>query len=145
MVVPLHLMHMNLRIGTPPRPRHTAGTHARQFEGIVDTRNIGIINNDIGATEKLQFLDQLLTLAFETGSMSSTDIGAYGMNTPAYCCFDNFVTLVGEATGSKSIAASASKASVEGILSPDGTRINALQKGMNILLLDDGTTRKIFK
>lgn len=78
-------------------------------------------------------------------SMSSTDIGAYGMNTPAYCCFDNFVTLVGEATGSKSIAASASKASVEGILSPDGTRINALQKGMNILLLDDGTTRKIFK
>ena len=78
-------------------------------------------------------------------SMNSTDVGAYGMNTPAYCCFDNFVSLVGETTGAKNIPAPVSNASVDGILSPDGKRINALQKGMNILLMSDGTTRKIFK
>ncbi len=78
-------------------------------------------------------------------SMNSTDVGAYGMNTPAYCCFDNFVSLVGETTGAKNIPAPVSNASVDGILSPEGKRINALQKGMNILLMSDGTTRKIFK
>lgn len=78
-------------------------------------------------------------------AMNSTDGSAYGMNTPAYCCFDNFVSLVGETTGAKNIPAPVSNASVEGILNPDGKRINALQKGMNILLMSDGTTRKIFK
>ena len=78
-------------------------------------------------------------------SMNSTDVGAYGMNTPAYCCFDNLKMTVGETTSAAALPAAAPQATVEAILTPDGKRISTLNKGMNILLMSDGSTRKIFK
>ena len=78
-------------------------------------------------------------------SMNSTDVGAYGMNTPAYCCFDNFVSLVSETTAAKSINSSVNEAAPLGLYSVDGTQQQSLRRGLNLLRMNDGSIRKIYR
>ena len=78
-------------------------------------------------------------------SMNSTDTGAYGMNTPAYCCLDNFVTLIGEKSDIQDIKAPAKRADIEGIYSLDGTQLSAPQRGINVVRLTDGSSFKMVR
>ena len=85
-------------------------------------------------------------LGFE---LSSTDNGDYGMNTPAYFCFDNFGAEgkevlpernVDVTTGVESVAMSQQSVRRFAI---DGRNLNAAQKGINIVRMNDGTVRKV--
>ena len=78
-------------------------------------------------------------------SMNSTDVGAYGMNTPAYCCFDNFVSEVGEVSAINNVDAPAQRAAIVGIYSLDGTSLAAPQRGINIVRLSDGSSFKMVR
>lgn len=77
--------------------------------------------------------------------MNSTDVGASGMNTPAYFCLDNFVTLVGEKSDIQDIKAPAKRADIEGIYSLDGTQLSAPQRGINVIRLKDGSSFKMVR
>jgi len=76
-------------------------------------------------------------------TMSSSDNGEYGMNTPAYFCMDN---LGGEQPTPTSIASIHTKAdNSRGIFDLNGRQLNAAAKGLNIVRAADGTVRKVIK
>lgn len=77
-------------------------------------------------------------------SMSSTDTGTYGINTPMYFCIDNFVAEA-STTQVNSIAATPNDVKVVGLYSAEGKELTSFNKGVNILKMSDGTTQKIFK
>ena len=94
----------------------------------------------------LSGLGKVSKLGFE---LSSTDNGDYGMNTPAYFCFDNFGAEgkevlpernVDVTTGVESVAMSQQSVRRFAI---DGRNLNAAQKGINIVRMNDGTVRKV--
>ena len=94
----------------------------------------------------LSGLGKVSKLGFE---LSSTDNGDYGMNTPAYFCFDNFGAEgkevlpernVDVTTGVESVAMSQQSVRRFAI---DGRSLNAAQKGINIVRMADGTVRKV--
>ena len=78
-------------------------------------------------------------------SMNSTDLSGKYMNTPAYCCFDNFVSLVGEVSPVDNIKAPAQRTDIEGLYSQDGTQLAAPQRGINIVRYTDGSTVKFVR
>jgi len=81
-------------------------------------------------------------------TMSSSDTGQYGMNTPAYFCMDNFGAEGIEVLPDKNVTtgvenvktADAQQVARYGL---DGTVLLAPQKGLNIIRLADGTVRKV--
>ena len=79
-------------------------------------------------------------------SLSSTDNGAYGMNTPAYFAFDNFGAE--KDSGEKPTAVSSIRTEGEGVIvgyyDASGVRHSTLQKGFNIVKYSNGKTAKIF-
>lgn len=77
-------------------------------------------------------------------SFDGSDSGAYGLNTSAYVCVDNVGCEKNVQTG---IAHLGNGNMVEvyevARFTADGKRISAPQKGINIVRMSDGTTRKV--
>ena len=82
-------------------------------------------------------------------ALSSTDNGDWGMNTPAYFCFDNFgaegTEVIPEKnvdieTAISNISAAKQSASYYNL---KGENMSTLQKGVNIVRMPDGSVRKI--
>lgn len=77
---------------------------------------------------------EVSTLRF---SFTGSDTGQYGLNTPAYCVIDNLTASVTTSVSSvHSDAVEVSRYTLNGI------RLSAPQKGVNIVKMSDGTTRK---
>lgn len=78
--------------------------------------------------------------------MDSSDKSAYGMNTPAYFCIDNMKAELTDDTpvpsGIENVVEKTDKVTVVGIYTIEGVKIDRLQKGVNVLKMSDGTTRK---
>ena len=94
----------------------------------------------------LSGLGKVSKLGFE---LSSTDNGDWGMNTPAYFCFDNFGAEGTEVLPDRNIDVTTGVESVAVSQQPvhrfaiDGRILNAAQKGVNIVRMNDGTVRKV--
>ena len=84
-------------------------------------------------------------------ALSSTDGGSWGMNTPAYFCFDNFGAEGEEVLPEKNVDITTGISSiqrenlngVEGYYTLDGRKLSKLQPGANIVKMKNGTTRKV--
>ena len=84
-----------------------------------------------------------------TFALSSTDNGDWGMNTPAYFCFDNFGAEGTEILPEKNVEIetaisniSAAKQSAS-YYNLKGENMPTLQKGVNIIRMSDGSVRKV--
>ena len=94
----------------------------------------------------LSGLGKVSKLSFE---LSSTDNGDWGMNTPAYFCFDNFGAEGTEVLPERNIDVTTGVESVALSQQPvqrytlDGRSLNAAQKGINVVRMNDGTVRKV--
>ena len=84
-------------------------------------------------------------------ALSSTDTGDYGMNTPAYFCFDNFGAEGEEVLPEKNVDVTTGITNtqhnghndVEGYYDLNGRKLSTPQHGVNIVKMKNGTTRKI--
>ena len=96
----------------------------------------------------LSGLGAVSKLGFE---LTSTDNGDYGMNTPAYFCFDDFGAEGTEVLPEKNVDITTGISTiqrdndndVEGYYSLDGRKLNTLQPGVNIVKMKNGAIRKI--
>lgn len=89
----------------------------------------------------LSALGEVDSIVFD---MNSSDSGQWGINTPAYCCFDNFVATIGSTT--RTIAAPAPKsATISAIYNIEGIEQSQLNPGVNLVRLSDGSLTKIYK
>ena len=81
--------------------------------------------------------------------LSSTDNGDYGMNTPAYFCFDNFGAEGKEVLPNKNVDVTTGVESVAVSQQPvrrfaiDGRTLKTAKKGLNIVRMADSTVRKV--
>lgn len=89
--------------------------------------------SDLGEVDEIRF------------SMSSTDEGDWGMNTPAYFCIDNFNAEVSDVTSAKAAFVEVEQPEEIAVYSPDGKQLDAPQDGLNIIKMSDGTIRKMYK
>ena len=94
----------------------------------------------------LSGLGKVKTIGFE---MSSSDTGDWGMNTPAYFCFDNFGAEGEEVLPEKNVDIttgisefSAAKMQ-KNYYDLKGVNASGLHKGVNIVRMPDGSVRKI--
>lgn len=74
-------------------------------------------------------------------NFTGSDTGAWGLNTPAYVCIDNLTANV--ADGIASVDGNTTEAVEVARYSLNGTRLSAPQRGINIVKMSDGTTRKV--
>ena len=78
--------------------------------------------------------------------MDTSDKSKYGMNTPTYFCIDNMKAELTDdtpiASGIENVVEKTDKVTVIGIYTIEGVKIDRLQKGVNVLKMSDGTTRK---
>ena len=93
----------------------------------------------------LSGLGKVSKLGFE---LSSSDNGEWGMNTPAYFCFDNFGAEGVEVLPEKNIETAISEFSVSKTqpmryYDLKGVNTDKMHKGMNIVRMPDGSVRKI--
>ena len=96
----------------------------------------------------LSGLGAVSKLGFE---LTSTDNGDWGMNTPAYFCFDDFGAEGTEVLPEKNVDITTGISTiqrdndndVEGYYSLDGRKLNTLQPGVNIVKMKNGAIRKI--
>lgn len=88
---------------------------------------------DLGEVDEIRF------------EMTSTDSGNWGMNTPAFFCIDDFVAEVSSVTSAKAVQAETTQAKAVALFSADGKEQSELQNGVNIIMLSDGTIRKVYK
>ena len=94
----------------------------------------------------LSGLGKVKKIKFE---LSSTDNGDYGMNTPAYFCFDNFGAEGTEELPEKNVIVTGisqvqpSQSTMVGCFDAAGRRISTPQRGINIIKMSDGTVRKV--
>lgn len=87
----------------------------------------------LGAVKKIVF------------TMSSSDSGSWGMNTPAYFAFDNFGAEPVDDTATSLQSACHQNASNADIYSVNGMKQNRMQRGINIIRMNNGEIRKIAK
>ena len=94
----------------------------------------------------LSGLGKVSKLGFE---LTSTDNGDYGMNTPAYFCFDNFGAEDEEVLPERNIDVTTAVQSValsqqqeDQRYAIDGRTLKTATKGLNIIRMTDGTVRK---
>lgn len=73
-------------------------------------------------------------------TMSSTDNGDWGMNTPAYFCLDN---LDGEHSTTVGISTANITTGTAHRYGLNGQQLNAATKGVNIIRMADGSVRKV--
>ena len=82
-------------------------------------------------------------------ALSSTDNGDWGMNTPAYFCFDNFGAEGTETLPEKNVEVETAISNFSVAKQPatyfnlKGENMSTLQKGVNIVRMPDGSVRKI--
>ena len=83
-------------------------------------------------------------------TLSSSDNGDYGMNTPGYFCFDNFGAEGTEVLPEKNVDVAtaiadftANKIQATGYYNLNGMNLMKMQKGVNIVRMADGSVRKI--
>jgi hypothetical protein len=95
----------------------------------------------------LSGLGKVCKLGFE---LTSTDNGDWGMNTPAYFCFDNFGAKGTEVLPEKNVDVTTAVQSVNVSQQQpvqrytiDGRQINGNIRGLNIIRQADGTVRKV--
>lgn len=74
-------------------------------------------------------------------AFDSSDKGQWGINTPTYVCLDNLTASV--TAGISTVNGSSAKAYEVARYSLNGTLLSAPQKGINIIRMSDGTTRKV--
>ena len=89
--------------------------------------------SDLGEVDEIRF------------SMNSTDVGQWGMNTPAYFCIDNFSAEISNTTSAKAAFVEVEQPEEIAVYSPDGKQLDAPQDGLNIIKMSDGTIRKMYK
>ena len=120
------------------------------FIGKLNGTETGRVDIDLAKEGMLVFAWKTIDLSAlgevdEIGfDMTSSDTGAWGMNTPAYFCLDNFVAEVTEVTSIRSVASTKS-AGITAVYDANGARLNALQKGLNIVRMSDGSVQKLYK
>ncbi len=80
-------------------------------------------------------------------SMSGSDSGDYGLNTPAYFALDNVTAIVesDDETAISTADATTDAPTITGYYDASGRRYSHLQRGMNIIRYSDGTTRKVVR
>lgn len=93
----------------------------------------------------LSVLGKVKKIGFE---LSSSDNGDYGMNTPAYFCFDDF-----GATGTETLpegnitvgisAVEKTQPVSAAVYDANGRQLNSAKKGLNIVRMSDGSVRKV--
>ncbi|GEM_PF-3213122 len=74
-------------------------------------------------------------------TFDGSDQGAYGLQTPKYFAFDNIK--LGE-TVDAIFAVSNEEASIEAIYTMDGKKVSTPVKGVNIIRMSNGTSKKVF-
>ena len=116
------------------------GRHVDYY--LADYRSSNIADHYILDSWDWVDLSSLGTVKWLTITMSGSDSGNFGLNTPAYFCLDNFnapspsanaihPTVVGEA------------GSADAVFDLSGRRHSSLQRGVNIVRMNDGTVRKV--
>ena len=80
-----------------------------------------------------------------TFTVSSSRANEWGMTTPGYFCIDNFGGEPDETAAIRHTSTYATKAMPTVHYSLGGQRINASQRGIHIIRMSDGTTRKVMK
>lgn len=78
-------------------------------------------------------------------SMASSDAGQWGMNTPAYVCFDNFTSTVGSTITKISSSKPSKGTTIEAIFNAEGVQQSQLLPGINLVRMSDGSMTKIYK
>lgn len=76
-------------------------------------------------------------------SFDGTDKGDYGLNTSTYVCIDNVGCEKNTSTGIATGKWNSVELREVARFSADGKRISAPQKGLNIIRMSDGSTRKV--
>lgn len=76
-------------------------------------------------------------------SFDGTDKGSYGLNTSCYVCIDNVGCEKNVSTGIAANKWNSVELREVARFSADGKRISAPQKGLNIIRMSDGSTRKV--
>lgn len=76
-------------------------------------------------------------------SFDGTDKGSYGLNTSCYVCIDNVGCEKNTSTGIAANKWNSVELREVARFSADGKRISAPQKGLNIIRMSDGSTRKV--
>jgi len=81
-------------------------------------------------------------------ALSSSDNGDWGMNTPAYFCFDNFGAEGEEVLPENNVVLTGiQNANTENtqraIYDLNGVNRQSLHRGLNIIRMADGTVRKV--
>ena len=76
--------------------------------------------------------------------MSSSDTSWGFMNTPAYFCIDNLKAQLTDdiPTGIECITEKKADTTMEGVYTIDGVKLNKPQRGVNIIRMSDGTTKR---
>jgi len=80
-----------------------------------------------------------VTFSYEGGHSST-----YGLSTPAYVCIDNFGAKAPVVDAIASLHASFAAGDIEAYYTLDGRRLSTAQKGINVVRMKDGTTRRIY-
>lgn len=122
---------------------NTTGTKDFYLADLRDADKAYIINDwryvdlsGLGKVKKLGF------------TMSSSDNGEYGMNTPAYFCVDNVGAEGTEELPGKNVETAITLVQ-QGIAAAtehynlNGVRMQGSQRGLNIVRMDDGSVRKV--
>lgn len=76
-------------------------------------------------------------------SFDGTDKGSYGLNTSCYVCIDNVGCEKNTSTGIATNKWNSVELREVARYTIDGKRISAPQKGINIIRMSDGSTRKV--
>ena len=76
-------------------------------------------------------------------SFDGTDKGSYGLNTSCYVCIDNVGCEKNTSTGIAANKWNSVELHEVARYTIDGKRISAPQKGINIIRMSDGSTRKV--
>ena len=88
----------------------------------------------------LSSLGEVKSLIFEISSSRNND---WGMTTPGYFCMDNFDGQPDGTVGIRHTMTSNTTATETLRYTLDGKRINGQQRGINIIRMSDGSTRKV--
>ena len=120
---------------------HADGTTATVDAYLADYRSENETEHYYLNTWKWVDLTTLGKVTKVSFAMTSSRNNDYGMTTPTYFCMDNFNGT--PTTNDIQHPANASNATETARYALDGKRLNAPQKGVNIIRMSDGTTRKV--
>ena len=107
-------------------------------------KNLSLDGNFISVDDWTKFdLSSLGKVASISLNVYGNTKNDYGFSLPAYVAIDDIAVRFPKAT--TDISSAERDAVIESITTVDGKRVNALQRGINIVRMSDGTVRKVFK